>query len=153
MEKEKLSILKAEINYQTTEIEKIIQKIEDRKKENMEDEKILESLAYQLHNLYCAFEDLFKIIARFFENNIEDPSRYHIELLNRMTLDIEGVRPQLLSKELAHSLDDLRAFRHFFRHAYTYEIDRKKIDLLLEKVNFLKSNYGKEIESFLKKLL
>jgi len=30
----------------------------------------LESLAYQLHNLYSAFEDLFLIVAKHFENTM-----------------------------------------------------------------------------------
>jgi hypothetical protein len=55
----------------------------------------MESLGYQLHNLYCAFEDLFKIVSETFENHIQDKSKYHQELLKRMTISIEGVRPPL----------------------------------------------------------
>lgn len=83
----------------------------------------IESLGYQLHNLYCAFEDLFKIVAAAFENHIEDKSRYHLELLKRMAIPIEGIRPALLSQESYTLLDNLRSFRHFFRHAYSYELD------------------------------
>jgi hypothetical protein len=56
MEKEKLILLKGEIQGQSREIEKIYAKIEERK--TRRDIVNLESLAYQLHNLYCAFEDL-----------------------------------------------------------------------------------------------
>ena len=42
---------------------------------------------------------MFKIIARFFENQIEDFSKYHSTILKRMQLDIEGIRPRLLSEE------------------------------------------------------
>jgi uncharacterized protein YutE (UPF0331/DUF86 family) len=149
LDKEALSLLTAEIGYQTSEIDKVIGKIEDRKKDFVHDPRALESLAYQFHNLYCAFEDLFKIVAKFFENTIEEESRYHIELLKRMTLDIEGVRPPLISKELASALDDFRAFRHFFRHAYTYEIDSKKIALLLERFASIKKGYKRDIDNFL----
>ncbi len=74
----------------------------------------MKSLGYQLHNLYCAFEDLFEVVAGTFENQIGEEGRYHIELLRRLTVAIEGVRPALLSPECYRLLDNLRAFRHFF---------------------------------------
>lgn len=153
MEKKELILLSAEIQYQISEIDKIILRVEDRTKGDFVDEKVLESASYQLHNLYCAFEDLFKIVAKFFENCIEDPSRYHIELLKRMTLDIDGIRPPLINEKLAEALEELRAFRHFFRHAYSYVIDSKKLILILDKYEFIKKNYKKDVEKFLNSLL
>jgi len=150
MEKERLSILKASIEAQKREIERIFTKIEERRRG--EGGGALESLAYQLHNLYCAFEDLFRIIADFFENRIEDRARYHRELLWRMKISIEGVRPALLSEESFRLLDSLRAFRHFFRHAYSYELDPKKVALVAEDALKLRELYQQEIERFLEEL-
>ena len=95
MDSGELAIFIAELDDQIEQIEIVIGKIEDRQSGFTEDIRIAESLAYQFHNLYCALEDLFKVVARFFENHIESSSGYHIELLNRMTLRIEGVRPAL----------------------------------------------------------
>jgi hypothetical protein len=150
VEKKGLNLLTSQINYQLSEIEKIIKNINERKKNYKKDIIVSESLAYQLHNFYCAFEQLFEIVANFFENNIEDPSRYHIQLLTRMTLNIEGVRPALISKDVALFLDDLRSFRHIFRHGYSYKLDINKLTLILEKYEFVKKNYKKEINKFLK---
>jgi len=150
MEKERLSLLEAAVAAQTKEIERIFAKIEERR--HGEGEANLESLAYQLHNLCCAFEDLFKIIADFFENRIEDRVRYHRELLWRMKLSIEGVRPALLSEESYKLLDSLRAFRHFFRHAYSYELDPKKVALVVEDALKLRGLYQPEIDRFLAQL-
>lgn len=149
MDEKEISLLKAELDYQMQAIENVISKIHERKNTYAENVKFTESLAYQLHNLYCAFEDLFKIIAKFFENSIDDTSRYHIELLKRMTLDIEGVRPPLISRELCSALDELRAFRHVFRHAYSYEIDTQKIGLLLEKFEYIAEKYQEDIRDFI----
>ncbi len=77
MESQEISVLQAEITYQMQAIEAVIAKIHARKSDDTNDSRFAESLAYQLHNLYCAFEDLFKIVAKFFENNIEDQSRNH----------------------------------------------------------------------------
>jgi uncharacterized protein YutE (UPF0331/DUF86 family) len=147
MDQERLAILKAEINAQIREIEKIYNRIAERKRKRSKSG--IESLGYQLHNLYCAFEDLFKIVADTFENQIQDKSQYHIELLKRMTIAIEEVRPSLLSQDAYRLLDNLRAFRHFFRHAYTYELDERKVKIVLEDTIKLKRLYKHDIKVFL----
>jgi len=147
VEKEKLAVLKAEINAQVKEIEAIYIRIEERKRKR--DQAGLESLAYQLHNLYCAFEDLFKIIAETFENHIQDKGKYHLELLKRMTIPIEGVRPHFLSEECFFLLDNLRSFRHLFRHAYSYELDRRKLKIVLDDAIALQGMYQRDLNAFL----
>ena len=150
MEKERLSLLRASIKAQGTEIERIFNKIEDRR--HGKGEATLESLAYQLHNLYCAFENLMKIAADFFENHIDDSAHYHSALLWRMKMAIEGVRPALFSETSYKLLDSLRAFRHVFRHAYSYEVDPKKLALVVEDALKLRGLYQGEIDHFLEQL-
>src|SRR4030067_1096348 len=150
MDEERLVILKAELNAQLSEIEDIYKKLEDRRKKR--GKAGIESIAYQLHNLYCAFEDLFKIVAETFENHIQDKTKYHMELLKRMTLSIEGVRPQLLSQESYILLDNLRSFRHFFRHAYSYEIDVRKVRIVLDDADKLREMFKKNVEIFFENL-
>ncbi len=152
MEKIEISLLKSEIFSQVKEIEKIYSQIDERKKRARKSKITLESLAYQLHNLYCAFEDLFEIIARYFENQVEDIARYHKELLKRMSLPIEGVRPEILSEQNFKHLNELRRFRHFFRHAYAYEIEYEKLKPVLECAERLRMTYKEDIENFLKRI-
>src|SRR5438105_1061710 len=66
--------------------------------------------AGKAQQFYTAFEDLLKQIAKAFENHIEKLNNFHIELLNRMTLDIKNIRPKLLSSESFALLDQLRKF-------------------------------------------
>jgi len=150
MEKAKLAVLKAEVKVQLDEIGIIYNKIEERK--GKKDQITLESLGYQLHNLYSAFEDLFKIIAYTFENQIENKSRYHIELLKRMSIPIEGLRPALISVETYQLLDSLRAFRHFFRHGYAQNLDERKLLIVLDDALKLKNLYERQVKEFLGKL-
>jgi len=150
VEKESLAILRAEIRAQVEEIEGIYARLEDRKRKK--DKAAMESVGYQLHNLYCAFEDLFKIVAETFENHIQDKSKYHLELLKRMAISIEGVRPRLLSQESFPLLDNLRSFRHLFRHAYSYELDERKLKIVLDDAYTLRKIYGIDIEVFLSSL-
>ena len=148
MEKERLAVLKAEIKAQIQEIEGIYTRLEERNRKK--DKAAIESVGYQLHNLYCAFEDLFKIVAETFENQVQDKSQYHIELLKRMTIAIEGVRPPLLSQGCFLLLDNLRSFRHFFRHAYSYELDERKVRIVLEDAVALRETCRNDIYAFLK---
>ncbi|MEW5803099.1 MAG: hypothetical protein AB1847_13455 [bacterium] len=110
---------------------------------------MLESLGYQLHNLYCAFEDFFKIVARYFESQVKDISRYPKELLRRISLPVEGVRPRLISEESYRELDDLRAFRHFFRHAYSYALRYEKVKIPMDSARRLQGFYKRDIAQFL----
>lgn len=92
------------------------------------------TLAYYLHNLYSAVEDLFEEVASTFENRVGDTGMYHRELLQRMSIEVPTIRPRLLSPQSTALLDELRAFRHVFRHSYTYGLDPDRIAKLREKV-------------------
>ncbi|MBF0558510.1 MAG: hypothetical protein HQL08_06990 [Nitrospirae bacterium] len=125
MKKESLALLLGFVSNQKAEIDKLCEEIKGIKPENKENTVYI---GYCLHNVYCAFEDLFKEVARTFENQIEDVARYHRDLLKRMILDVPGIRPPLLSRDSFRVLDELRRFRHMFRHAYTYELESQKVN-------------------------
>jgi small-conductance mechanosensitive channel len=85
---------------------------------------------YYLHNIYNALENSFDQISRSFENHIKDLSRWHQELLHKMFLDMNPVRPAVLPAQLKPVLDELRGFRHRFRHSYDYPLDTTRIAAL-----------------------
>jgi hypothetical protein len=90
----------------------------------------LAAAAYLLHNVYCALENAFEQISRTFENHIADPAQWHRELLGKMFLEIPTVRPAVLPAGLRGFLNDLCGFRHLFRHAYDFQLEREKLNLL-----------------------
>ncbi|MFU8857403.1 MAG: hypothetical protein ACNA8S_10415 [Deferrisomatales bacterium] len=94
--------------------------------------EVVESTGYWLHNLYSAYEDLFKSVAGFWENHVVANGGYHVSLLRRMCIAIPGVRPAVLSEGSFRHLDELRAFRHVFRHAYSYGLKGSRVSMLLE---------------------
>ena len=150
MDRASLKVLEAEIKDQLEKIDQVYDELEDRAAQ-MQSGGLgyIESTAYQLHNLYNAIEDLFKIIAGAFENNVTDLSRWHTELLRRMKLTIEGIRPALISKESAAYLDELRAFRHVFRHAYNIRLDPRKIEENVKKARLVRPLLPRDIQTFL----
>jgi len=149
--KKKLTLFLAEFEYQVNEISDIYAKIEkrldflERKEVSME---MVESTGYWLHNLYCAFEDLFKVVAGFWENDVGTDESFHIHLLKRMQVRIEGIRPALISKESFDNLNELRGFRHVFRHAYSYGLDDQRVHNLLRHVISKKDLILGDLEKF-----
>ena len=109
----------------------------------------IESLGFQLHNLYCACEELFEIVAGVFENHVDFGGGYHIDLLKRMRISISGVRPRVVSDSTFRLLDSLRSFRHVFRHAYGTSLDERKVRIVLEDAHSLRSVLRKDFEVFL----
>ena len=151
MDKEQVVIFLAEFMQQFEQIISIYSTLERKTSKLTADHisaELVESTGYWLHNLYCAHEDLFKIVASFWENNIGTNGAYHKNLLKRMMLQIPGIRPALLSEESFKALDELRAFRHVFRHAYSYGLDDERVIFLLRRVLKQKSVVLHDMEQF-----
>jgi hypothetical protein len=83
-----------------------------------------------LHGLYNSFEAYFLRVAKFFENNV-DQHAWHRDLLDRMTLELPGIRPALISEPaVAERIDELRRFRHVFRNLYKTRIKAAKLRIV-----------------------
>lgn len=145
----KIQTLKAEIRADLKSIEDIYRLLHVHATRIEEGEEHMIATAYYLHNLYTAFESIFQRIAAIFENQIEDRTTWHAELLRRMTLDIEGIRPRVISDEMFDALDELRRFRHVFRSAYRVRLDPDRLLLVLKKAWQLEDLYPQEMEHFL----
>jgi hypothetical protein len=106
-------------------------------------------LSYRLHNLYNAFENIFRNVAAVFENSIDEAAGWHAQLLQRMRLDLVPVRPALIDQPAYEKLDELRRFRHLFRSNYGIELDAERIRLVLRKALQLREIYLAQMEGFL----
>lgn len=86
----------------------------------------LQACAYEMNRFYTTFERMLERICESFENHLERSGNYHEKLLQRLTLDLPGLRPAFLPSESLPQLTELRRFRHLVRHAYdlTLRADR-----------------------------
>lgn len=109
------------------------------------------SLGYTIHNIYNLLENYLLRISKFFENSL-DPLSWHRDLIEHMRLDIEGVRPALLNRDLAARIDELRSFRHVFRNIYQSELDPKRIELVQQRLDPTLAAFKKAHKEFLQKL-
>ena len=65
-----------------------------------------------------------------------------------MTLPLEGIRPAVISEELAAELDEYLAFRHVFRNIYGFELKGERIIRLSDRLAEVAASFKKEVNDF-----
>ena len=60
----------------------------------------------------------------------------------------EKIRPQVFSEDTYHCLDELRAFRHIFRSAYSVTLDPERVALVLRRAKELQALYLADLVVF-----
>ena len=90
------------------------------------------ALSQIMVEFYTCAETIFFRISQFFENNLSRES-WHKDLLNRMKLDITGIRPSVIREETYHCMKELLGFRHFFRYYYEGNYDWERLEFLSKK--------------------
>jgi hypothetical protein len=102
--------------------------------------------AVALHHGYGAVESLLVRVSRYIEGALPAGSDWHIELLESMALDLDSVRPRVLSPDSLRALRMLLAFRHFFRHAYAVTLDTRRLDELKREAIALEASLDADLE-------
>jgi len=87
----------------------------------------LAQAAWALHHAYSGIEAILERVMRFLEGSVPEGSDSHKELLDAAALPIPEIRPPLLRRETVSQLHELRAFRHFVRHAYAVDLDAERL--------------------------
>ncbi len=84
------------------------------------------ALAFTIHTIYGVLENYFLRISKFFENSLPSDS-WHRTLVERMALDIPGVRPALMAdRDLTSMILELLRFRQKFRNLYGEDLVPEK---------------------------
>ena len=104
-------------------------------------------LADVLVNYYTAAETLFLRISQFFENELAR-EKWHQDLLQKMTLRIEGVREPVVADATELLLVELLKFRHFKRYYFQFEYDWDKLDFLQKKFDALRLQLEGDLDRF-----
>lgn len=111
-------------------------------------EMFLSGQALRLADYYSSCERIFERVATELNARPAESPDYDRILLRRMTLDVPGVRPPVLSKRSHSGLDELRKFRHAMRHLYGTEIDEAKLGVHLEALKDLYAPVTADLERF-----
>jgi hypothetical protein len=105
-------------------------------------------IAVDLHSYYTKLEGLLERILISFEGQAPPGESGHAGLLRVAGLAIPGVRPAIFSERTREDLDELRKFRHFFRHAYALDLRADKLARVLDPFMAGHSMIDGELETF-----
>lgn len=89
------------------------------------------ALASVLHSFYNGVENIFCTIAKGIDQKIPDGDHWHTELLNNLGRPSPH-RDMCLSSFSADKLKQYLAFRHYYRHSYSFHLDWAEMKSLVE---------------------
>ena len=111
-------------------------------------------IAELLVDYYTCLETLFLRISQFFENDLRH-EKWHVDLLDKMTLRVEGIREPVISDRSQALLSELMKFRHFRRYYFELEYDWDKLTYLEKKFAEIRPRIQRELgvfEDFLRRM-
>ena len=93
-------------------------------------------------------ENIFEIIAKNVDNSIPTGNKSHQELLHQMASE-NGKRNEIISEDLYFKLREYVTFRHFYRHAYSFQLNWNKMKPLVENIFNVWNELKKNIEEIM----
>jgi hypothetical protein len=110
------------------------------------------ALGFTLHSAYGVLENYFLRISKFFENDLP-ADRWQKSLVEKMALEIPGVRPALLAEEPSKRRAlELLKFRHLFRNMYGEDLDAVKTAAVQRAADEFAELFSKSHVNFVEKL-
>ena len=101
-----------------------------------------------LHDFYTGVEKIFRRIAVRIDQDLPVGEDWHIQLLQRMAVLVEGIRPQVIDEPLGNNLEEYLRFRHLFRNIYGFELKWDRCQPLVENLDKTFSNFKDQIDRF-----
>ncbi len=105
-------------------------------------------VAANLHGYYTALETLCERVARQLDEHVPAGPTWHVDLLSQMQIEVPGLRPRVINPSVLDELQELRKFRHFFRHAYVLEFDPILVQGHAERLGRVHQPIAQSIASF-----
>jgi uncharacterized protein YutE (UPF0331/DUF86 family) len=100
----------------------------------------LAGVAALIHSFYNGVENILKQVLRSRGMNLPTGEFWHKELLE--TASKVGV----LSDETSLRIRDYMAFRHFFTHAYAFDLDPQRLEPLVANLNGVDTAFRRDME-------
>lgn len=105
------------------------------------------ALAAFLHGFYNGIENIFKRVAIELREDMPEGANWHQTLLEQMAKPGPR-RPAVISPDLLESLKEYLAFRHFFRHAYPFQLAWANMSHLVKNSDDVFARLEKELDLF-----
>ena len=108
----------------------------------------VDAAALNLHGFYAGLEHVFFIVAERIDGSLPSGAAWHQDLLRQMAVELPGVRPAVISEQLAAELDRYRGFRHVVRNVYAYVLDPRRVGELVEDLSPTLARLRTELTGF-----
>jgi uncharacterized protein YutE (UPF0331/DUF86 family) len=106
----------------------------------------LAAIATCLHNTYNGMENLLKRVLKYMKVPLPDSTTPHKDLLAL------AVEQRIVSQYLSDSLDEYRAFRHFFVHGYGILLQEAPLEPLAQNLPDIWHRFESELDAFVTSL-
>ena len=124
-------------------------KLLDKVRHGEPDGTELLALSALLHSFYTGIENAFKRIAIEIDSFVPTGVRWHSDLLSQMA-QRRPDRPAVISSDLCARLGEYMEFRHVFRHAYTFDLNWRKMSDLVLQCDQTLEHLNAELQGFFK---
>jgi len=72
-----------------------------------------------IHDFYTGVEKIFRRIATRMDQDLPTGEDWHVQLLQRMAVSVEAIRPPVIDEMLENQLEEYLRFRHLSSVTYT----------------------------------
>jgi uncharacterized protein YutE (UPF0331/DUF86 family) len=103
------------------------------------DEVQIRAAASSLQSIYNGIEKMIGLVLKNKGHSPKESPTSHADLL------VAARNVGVLSEQLAGSLRDLMAFRHFFRHSYGFMIDNELLNPLIQRIDGIVESVAQEL--------
>ena len=134
----RFAVLAGRIRQDVAVLELVVVRVERavqaRDQHSVEQDLLLDAVALNLHDFYSGLERIFAHIASSIDQSVPTGPEWHRELLRQMTIELPGLRPAVLTSELAAEIDEFLRFRHVVRHNYAFALEPERVERLASRL-------------------
>lgn len=144
--------IKKDIQFQIEEIDMLFEMYEKELFEIKDSPNLIELTAFAsvLHSFYNGIENIFTLIAKEIDKSIPTGNNWHKELLIQISSDSSNRKAMISDKTKEYLLNYL-AFRHFYRHAYSFHLEWEEMEDLIIPMRDIWKTIKTEINNFIEK--
>jgi len=146
--KNALHILKTEIEEELRDLERLRGEMSEVLKHSTPGFLETRAAGSILHDFYSGIEKIFRRIAVKIDRDVPSDEDWHTELLIRMSMSIDNIRPPVINVELKEQLGEYLRFRHLFRNIYGFELKWERCKALGVMMIEILETFTKEIRKF-----
>lgn len=101
-----------------------------------------------LHSLYNGLKNIFEIIAKNVDGSVPSGNKSHQELLHQIASK-NNRRNEIIDEKLYLKLREYATFRHFYRHAYSFQLNWEKMKPLVNSIHIVWKEVKLSLEKFI----